>query len=398
MKNHALLDSNMLMIYIYSFFTKFHLWLPIYVLYLQQVRGLSLATIGIVEGFGWVAAALAEIPAGIVADRFGRTRSLVMGALLMAPAMILYAYTGWFPILCLLQIVWSVGGSFISGADQALLYDYLHEKGKENLFSKAVSYQLAMMRIATAFAGIIGGWLATYSLGLPFIICGILSFVAGCVASFIKEPKQSGVGTNKEREPLIHFVFSTSRKVWKRKSLRNVLLYSAILAVPAFCFTFLFVSPFLHEKGMTIEWLGIVFIFIQSTSILGSVVSYHMEKRLGGTATVILFTVMMALSIFMLPLLPELSGIICMILISFFYSIIEPVLINMTNQRISGNSRSTLLSYSSMIKTIILAVLVPFFGKLAEDVGYPILCTLISVVLIVLPLVFLRKEKDTATL
>ncbi|GIO05622.1 hypothetical protein J31TS6_16500 [Brevibacillus reuszeri] len=98
--------------------------------------------------------------------------------------------------------------------------------------------------------------------------------------------------------------------------MRDVLLYSAILAVPVFCFTFLFVSPFLHEKGMAIEWLGLVFILIQGMSILGS---------------------------------------------------------------------------------IILAVLVPFFGKLAEEVGYPVLCILIAIVLISLPVVFLRKENGTAT-
>ncbi|GED70812.1 MFS transporter [Brevibacillus reuszeri] len=397
MKNHAWLDSNVLLLFIYSFFTKFHLWMPIYVLYLQQERGLSLATIGIVEGIGWVAAALAEVPAGIVADRFGRNRALMVGAFVMAPAMVLYAYTDWFPMICFLQIVWSLGGSFLSGADQALLYDYLQERGLGNFFSKAVSYQLAIMRIASAIAGIIGGWLAAYSLGFPFFVCGVLSFGAGCVAFFIKEPKQPDEAETKQNESLIRFFLNTSSKVWRAKSLRNVLLYSAILAVPAFCFTFLFVSPFLHEKGMAIEWLGLVFILIQGMSILGSIVSYHMEKRLGEAATVTTFTVLMALSILMLPILPDLSGIICMVLTSFFYSIIEPVLIKMTNQRISGDSRSTLLSYSSMLKTIILAVLVPFFGKLAEETGYPVLCLLIAIVLISLPVVLLRKEKGTAT-
>ncbi|MFE1627454.1 MFS transporter [Brevibacillus reuszeri] len=159
MKNHAWLDSTIILLFIYSFFTKFHLWMPINVLYLQQEQGLSLATIGIVEGIGWVAAALAEVPAGIVADRFGRNRALMVGAFVMAPAMVLYAYTDWFPIICFLQIVWSVGGSFLSGADQALLYDYLQERGLGNFFSKAVSYQLAIMRIASALAGIIGGCL-----------------------------------------------------------------------------------------------------------------------------------------------------------------------------------------------------------------------------------------------
>ena len=66
----------------------FGLFLPIWVIYLQQQRGLTLSQAALVDVTFFVAAALAELPTGIVADRFGRKVSMTIGASLMALGLI----------------------------------------------------------------------------------------------------------------------------------------------------------------------------------------------------------------------------------------------------------------------------------------------------------------------
>src|SRR5262245_13884897 len=62
----------------------FGLFLAVWVIYLQQQRGLSLSQAALIDVTFFVAAAFAEVPTGIVADRFGRKTSMVAGAALMS--------------------------------------------------------------------------------------------------------------------------------------------------------------------------------------------------------------------------------------------------------------------------------------------------------------------------
>src|SRR6478672_4544859 len=62
----------------------FGLFLAVWVIYLQQQRGLSLSQAALIDVTFFVAAALAEIPTGIVADKYGRKPSLIAGAALLS--------------------------------------------------------------------------------------------------------------------------------------------------------------------------------------------------------------------------------------------------------------------------------------------------------------------------
>src|SRR5262249_34189065 len=61
----------------------FGLFVAVWVIYLQEQRGLSLSQAALIDVTFFVAAAFAEVPTGIVADRFGRKTSMTVGAALM---------------------------------------------------------------------------------------------------------------------------------------------------------------------------------------------------------------------------------------------------------------------------------------------------------------------------
>jgi MFS family permease len=61
----------------------FGLFTAIWVIYLQQRRGLTLTQATLIDVAFWIAATLGEVPTGIVADTFGRRTSLAAGAALL---------------------------------------------------------------------------------------------------------------------------------------------------------------------------------------------------------------------------------------------------------------------------------------------------------------------------
>src|SRR3989442_4715294 len=107
----------------------FILWVPIWVVFLQQ-KGLNLTAIGVLEAGAWVLTAALEVPTGAIADRWGRKASLAIGAFAYAMAMFLILADALSPLFLLGYALWNSSSAFVSGADSALLYDSLRADGR----------------------------------------------------------------------------------------------------------------------------------------------------------------------------------------------------------------------------------------------------------------------------
>src|SRR5438067_872584 len=121
------LRANVGRFYLYRFLVNLQLWLPIWVLYLQRQRGLTLGQVAALDAPFWLVNVLAQIPTGAFADRFGRKLSLLVGCLVLAAAYLAFGLASSFPVLLFSYLLWAVGLSFQSGADLAMLYDNLAE-------------------------------------------------------------------------------------------------------------------------------------------------------------------------------------------------------------------------------------------------------------------------------
>ncbi len=111
---------------------------------------------------------LFEIPTGIVADIYSRRLSVITGFTLIGLGMLLEGSLQFFVTILLAQVIWGVGYTFISGAQDAWLAD---EIGEERLTSTYLrGSQFAQI---AALAGIVVNVaLASIQLNLPFFFAG----------------------------------------------------------------------------------------------------------------------------------------------------------------------------------------------------------------------------------
>lgn len=77
-----LLAGNIPRFYVFRLLLNAYLWMPVWVIYLQEARGLSLAEVSALTSLGWVFLAVFEVPTGVVADQIGYRRTLALGAVL----------------------------------------------------------------------------------------------------------------------------------------------------------------------------------------------------------------------------------------------------------------------------------------------------------------------------
>ena len=101
-------DRNVRLLYLFTLVRQSHPHLAIWVVYLTEFRDLTLAQVGILEGFFWVAALLAEIPTGAFADRYGRRLTFAVGAAVEGTGILVFALASGFAILLPSYVLWSL--------------------------------------------------------------------------------------------------------------------------------------------------------------------------------------------------------------------------------------------------------------------------------------------------
>ncbi|MCB9809923.1 hypothetical protein H6771_03045 [Candidatus Peribacteria bacterium] len=113
---------NIPLLYLTSLFMGLgNCWAPIMVLYQLQLIGMSMTQVMLGEAAFAASLVLLEVPTGIVADKYGRRTSLLLGRGIHAIGILLFALSQSFGGIILSQVIAGLGLALESGADDALL-------------------------------------------------------------------------------------------------------------------------------------------------------------------------------------------------------------------------------------------------------------------------------------
>jgi len=155
-----------------------------------QENGLGLQDILLLQAAFSTSLIIFEVPSGYIADVIGRKVTLIVGSIIGAIAFSLYATAYTFYEFLLVEMLLGIGGSLISGADSALLYDTLLELKKEEQYQKYAGRLSSIANFSEGIAAIIGGELALISLRTPLYIEAIFTIFAVPIAFTLVEPKR----------------------------------------------------------------------------------------------------------------------------------------------------------------------------------------------------------------
>lgn len=150
--------------------------IPVLPLYLRG-RGVDYSTVGLIVGATYVVSFLAQYPAGRLADRFGRRRFLIAGALLFALANAGFVLPLPVPGLLALRVLQGLGIAAFFPSATALVADLSAPERRGRAYG-----WLQAARIAGLTAGpAIGGGVALLGRSLVFETTAVLELVAALV-------------------------------------------------------------------------------------------------------------------------------------------------------------------------------------------------------------------------
>ena len=158
---------------------------------LLAARGFSLAEIGFAEGVFHLVSFLFEVPSGVIADVFGRKKSMVASQCMFAAASAAMLLSRSMGGVCLAMALSALGYNFASGSREALAYESLKACGREEAYQQFAVNDLTLWRVGSALATLCAGfalWLgprAAYGVDLAFALLGL------CPALMLQEPECS---------------------------------------------------------------------------------------------------------------------------------------------------------------------------------------------------------------
>ncbi|MFN8639485.1 MAG: hypothetical protein U0360_08505 [Dehalococcoidia bacterium] len=107
----------------------------VWVIYLIEERGLTLGQVLLFEAAFQAVTLLAQIPTGLIADRFGRRPVLVGASLSWAFAFVAFGLAETFGGLLGSYLGFALGVALMGGADDAMLFDTLRSLGRGEEFA-----------------------------------------------------------------------------------------------------------------------------------------------------------------------------------------------------------------------------------------------------------------------
>lgn len=375
--------KNIAKYFFFTFLIYFYVWMPIWVVFFQD-KGMNLYQIGLLDAAGYLLIALAEIPTGIVADKFGKKYSLAVGALFYGIGMFAItssAFSFWF---ILGFVMWNISNPFFSGATTALLYDSLTFLNRKDDFQKLMGRSRAVTQIAQISGSIIGGIIASYSLKLCFIIAGILSIVAAIVALTMKEPIIDDEEIDIRKEKYWNIIKKAFSITVKNPSLRYLIIFSSLLSCFTFLLTYTIYQPYSLEVGFSLTTLGFLVFFIKGASILGNLWTDKLSKLVDNRYLIYVLPLIISIGMVLMGAITSKISIIFLIIISLASGSISPSISKLINDDIPSTHRATILSFEGLLWTGLIAVLEPVVLFIANFTNVKVALLISGLTLLVL--------------
>lgn len=320
----------------YKFFAALYFSYPIFYEFASQA--ITPIQIGLFFSFIGICGFIAEIPTGIIADKYSRKFSglLGMSVLTMAPLIIYFGHT--FSAYLVAAVFYGVGRAFLNGALDSLVYD--HKNVSKDAYRKVNAYEITYGQAGILASAACGGVLFSVNQGLPFIaeataglICLVLIF---CMKESYKEDHARPVASHGR-----HFIQSMHYLLATRY-LRILVLMAVIFSVMlGMCIQFVNEASMIElgfngiARGFLVSGAGIATLIILNLFLL-KVLKGDIERIIYmGCGALVAYVLM---SIGSMPLF--LFGYLLWCCLNATSSFLRVML----QDRIPGSHRSTILS------------------------------------------------------
>jgi hypothetical protein len=183
--------TNVKLLYGFSFFDQFMIVIALWVPYLAT-QGIGMRQFMELQAVFAIVILCGEVPSGMLSDRWGRKKTLLLGATLKAVSFSLLPLWSSYEGFLVYHLTMGIALSMVSGGDVALLWDSHLAAGGETSRGAAILGNAAFAaQTGTTVSALLGGAVVTLSYGHLLWANAILSWIPVLLVLGITEPPAS---------------------------------------------------------------------------------------------------------------------------------------------------------------------------------------------------------------
>ncbi len=350
----------------YLYIIKLSKWLmlimPIVALFYNE-NGLDDFDIFLLQAIYSVSVAVMEIPSGYLADIVGRKKTLILGSILGTLGYLIYSVSHNFSGFMVAEVVLGLGGSFISGADSAMLFDSLVATQRQHRYLQFEGRITSLGNFAETAAAVCGGLIAALlSYRAVYISQAMIAALAVPAALLLLEPPRD---FHIARPGVYHILSVCKNATLTNIKLSSAIFLSSVTGIATLCMAWTaqiyFVANGFTEVTITPLWVTLnLTVAIVAASASGAM------KILGKRISLLLIILYIPSGYIFLGCLPLIPAIISLFLFYAVRGYATPVLKDLINQNCDSSTRATVLSIRSLIIRLGFALLGPSIGLLSD--------------------------------
>lgn len=163
------------------------------VVFFQQITGSYAFALGVFSIVS-IVQSIAEVPTGIISDKIGRRKTMIVSAVLEVLMSLIFALAGTFGYKYLLivgAVVWAFAEAFASGTDDALMYETMEELRKSDKYDIIYARSKTFGQIGLGAGAFIAA-IVTYFYSLTALVwvCAIIDIIPIFICMRFVEPKR----------------------------------------------------------------------------------------------------------------------------------------------------------------------------------------------------------------
>ena len=339
----------------------FDFYVPVSAFFLES-RGLSLTDIFMLESVLVASILVAEIPAGVIGDRFDRRRLVCAGFVFNAIAEILFAAGTNFSIYALSFVMSGLSIAMLTGVQDAYIYDSLGDDADAKAVG-AWGHLSALMLTAGVTGSVVGSALGSIDISLPALLSAAMAVVAAVCVAFL--PQQNP--KTHDKHPESSWI---SLKIGVKLLFTSpLLLYVAVGSSASFALfnaVYTLNQPLFAAQDVPIATWGVIAGVGQLLAAGYNYAAGRIEKRVG-RKTALLLAMGYGAAGFCLMAVPHVLAVVSgFLLVVVGIHARGPITSAVTNKLIPAHRRATVLNVASSVGSLVGIVVNPLVGLGAE--------------------------------
>ena len=349
------LKSNISKLMEVNFLTGLVFWYAIEKLFMLSI-GITPFQIGVNAVVFIIITVLFDVPSGVLADKWNRKYTLILGLISLTICTVICGISQTFLVYIIGTLFYGFYVVFTSGTFQAIMYDSLHELGKQKHYDKYQGISYAIFLAGIGISSIASGYIYDV-LGhrWPYYLSVITSLMTLLVLILLKEPKFHKPESNNK---LLKHVKTSLKIVTQNKLIFHLAFFMIIVGILRNT-VYEYGGLYYIALGMTAVSLGYVNSIKWFSAAIGQLVAPKIGRKL------LKYIPILFISFGIFSITQSVWGLIFYYLAVFMFSMLN----NQAEAEIQDNTpsyvRATTLSLLGFITNVALIPLGLAFGWIA---------------------------------